>query len=258
MSAVLLPGGLPAGSEESSRTLRRPTAAVPPSPATGVASPLHRQVELLPPSGSHRGSGIAVVIGVHLLVAWALSSGLAKEAIAIIKKPIQAAIIPEVLPPPPPPPPPPKVERLPEPPKFAPPPPAYVAPPEVVTTAPPAPVIQAVQSETPKAPPPAVATAPAPVPAPPPVPAVVKREISLACPGYEAQLANALEEAVERVGQVGVVNALITIRGNQVVEVVPQSGPQAYHKYVVAALKRLRCTAGGADTVQASIPLRFE
>ena len=85
----------------------------------------------------------------------------------------------------------------------------------------------------------------------------MKREISLACPGYEAVLASALEEAIERVGIRGTVQTLIKIRGTQVVEVTPTSGPKEYYKYVQAAVKRMRCTAGSADEVQVSLPVIF-
>ena len=203
----------------------------------------------LPATGGHRGTGLAVVAGVHLLVGWALASGLARDAIEIVRKPIQMAIVPEA-PPPPPPPPPPKIERQIERPKVAPP-PAYVPPPEVVVAPPAAPVIQAVQSESPReAPPPVAAPAPSP-------PAPVKREISVACPGYEAILDQALQDAVERVGLRGTVNTLIRIRGNQVTEVLPQSGPKEYYKYVQAAVKRMRCSAGGAEEVTVSLPVVF-
>ncbi|RTL43598.1 MAG: energy transducer TonB [Burkholderiales bacterium] len=210
-----------------------------------------------PPAASNRGTGIAIVIGLHVLLGWGLTSGLAKQAVDAIKKPIELALLPEVLPPPPPPPPPPKVVKI-EPVQKIVPPPAYVPPPEVVpvVTPPPAP-IQVVQPTPPKEP---VVIAAAPVvapPAPPPAPAVVKREISLACPGYEAVLASALEEAIDRVGIRGTVQTLIKIRGTQVVEVTPLSGPKEYYKYVQAAVKRMRCTAGGADEVQVSLPVIF-
>ena len=76
--------------------------------------------------------GIGIVIAMHLLVAWALVTGLARKVVDVIKAPIETKIIEEVAPPPPPPP-----ENLPPPPKFAPPPPSYVPPPEVVVTNPP-------------------------------------------------------------------------------------------------------------------------
>ena len=190
-----------------------------------------------------------------MLIAWALASGLARQAMAIVKKPIEVAIVTEA---PPPPPPPPKIEKIAPSPRLAPPPPAYVPPPEVAVTPPPAPVIQAVQAEPPKEPV-VIAAAPAPAapPAPPPQPVAVKREISVACPGYETILGSALEEAIDRVGLRGTVNTLIRIRGSQVVEVLPQSGPKEYHKYVTAAVKRMRCSAGGADEVQVMLPVVF-
>ena len=209
-----------------------------------------------PPPGAgstKRGTGLIVVLALHVLIAWALASGLAHEAVEIIKKPIQMAIIPEVVPPPPPPPPP-KVEKIKEVPKVQPP-PSYVPPPEVTPPAPsPEPVIQAVQAEPPKEP---VVIAPPPPPAPEPKPAVVKQEISLACPGYQNVLAQTLEEAFDRVGIVGTVRALIKVRGSQVVDAVPQSGPKEYYKYVQGAIKRMRCSAGGADEVQVSLDVVF-
>lgn len=251
MSAVLTPGALPL--DDTRPAARRPAAAPPPPLAD--AAPLRSQRQ--PPAASNRGAGIAVVVGLHVLLGWGLTSGLAKQAVEALKKPIELALIPEVQPPPPPPPP--KVVKI-EPVQKVVPPPAYVPPPEVVpvVTPPPAP-IQVVQPTPPKEPV-VIAAAPAPVvapPAPPAAPPVVKREISLACPGYEAVLASALEEAIERVGIRGTVQTLIKIRGTQVVEVTPQSGPKEYYKYVQAAVKRMRCTAGGADEVQVSLPVIF-
>lgn len=252
MSAVLTPGALPL--DDSRPAPRRTTTPAP--PALAAAAPLRSQRQ--PPAPTNRGTGIAVVVGLHLVLGWGLTSGLASKAVEAIKKPIELALLPEVQPPPPPPPPP-KVVKI-EPVQKVVPPPAYVPPPEVVpvVTPPPAP-IQVVQATPPKEPV-VVAAAPAPVaapPAPPPAPAVVKREISLACPGYEAVLASALEEAIDRVGIRGTVQTLIKIRGTQVIEVTPQSGPKEYYKYVQAAVKRMRCTAGGADEVQVSIPVIF-
>jgi len=107
--------------------------------------------------------GIGVVIAMHVLVAWALVSGLARKVVDVIKAPIETKIIEEVAPPPPPPP-----ENLPPPPKFAPPPPSYVPPPEVVVTnPPPAPAITVTREVPPPAP---VTIAPAPAPEAPPAP----------------------------------------------------------------------------------------
>ena len=114
--------------------------------------------------------GIGVVLGLHVLLGWALLNGLAQRMVEVIKGPIETKIIEEVKPPPPPPP-----ENLPPPPKFAPPPPSFVPPPEVVVNPPPtvAPVITTTTVAPPPAPvriaPPPVAAPPAP-PAPPPPP----------------------------------------------------------------------------------------
>jgi protein TonB len=207
-----------------------------------------------PGGGANRGTGLLVVVLLHVLVAWLLASGLAHKAVQLVKKPLEAVIITE----PPPPPPPPKIEKIKEVRKIElPPPPAYVPPPDITPVVPPpAPVIQAVQAEPPKAPV-VIAPPPPPVVVEAPKPAVVKQEISVACPGYQAVLAQALEEAIDRVGINGTVHTLIKIRGSQVVDVATLSGPKEYYKYVQAAVKRMRCTAGGADEVQVALPVNF-
>ena len=65
--------------------------------------------------------GLGIVIALHVLLGWAIVSGLARKVVDVIKAPIETKIIEEVQPPPPPPP-----ENLPPPPKFAPPPPSFV------------------------------------------------------------------------------------------------------------------------------------
>src|SRR5205809_6702739 len=60
--------------------------------------------------------GIAFVVLVHALVIWALITGLGKQMVEVIKKPLSATIIEEIKAPPPPPPPPPK--KIVEPPKV--------------------------------------------------------------------------------------------------------------------------------------------
>lgn len=106
--------------------------------------------------------GIGIVIAMHILLGWALVSGLARKVVDVIKAPIETKIIEEVKPPPPPPP-----ENLPPPPKFAPPPPSFVPPPEVVVNNPaPAPTI----TTTTVAPPPTQVTIQPPAPPAPPAP----------------------------------------------------------------------------------------
>jgi protein TonB len=103
---------------------------------------------------------IAMVVGLHLVLGWALVTGLARKVVEVMKAPIETKIIEEIKKPPPDTPPPP-------PPKLATPPPPFIPPPEVNIQVPvitQAPTIT-VQRETPPpvfAPPP-----PAPVQAPP-------------------------------------------------------------------------------------------
>ncbi|MEX8518301.1 MAG: energy transducer TonB [Leptothrix sp. (in: b-proteobacteria)] len=207
--------------------------------------------------GAKRSTGLIVVVAVHVLFGWALASGLARKAVEIVKRPIEMVIVPEEIAPPPPPPP--KIEKTKDMPKIETPPPAYVPPPEVVLVAPPpAPVIQAVQAEPPKAPV-IIAPPPPPAPAPEPKPAVVKQEISVACPGYKSVLPQMLEEAFDRIGVPGTVKVLIKVKGNQVTEVLPLSGPKEYYKFLPATIKRsMRCSAGGDNEVQATLDVVFQ
>ena len=116
--------------------------------------------------------GIAFVVLVHGLVIYALVTGLARQAVEVIKKPLTATIIQEIkAPPPPPPPPPPK--RIVEAPKQQVVQQPYVPPPDIPVPTPPveAPTITAVTPTPPTepyviAPPPGEAPpAPAPKPA---------------------------------------------------------------------------------------------
>ena len=225
-----------------------------PSPAEVLPFPrLARPAGHAKPRPKGRGTGLVVVAGIHVLIGWALVSGLAQHVVDAVRKPIEMAIIPEA---PPPPPPPPKVEKIVEQPKAAVPPPAYVPAPEVTPApAPPAPTITATAAEPPAAP--VVAAAPAPAPAPAPVPAVVRQEASLACPGYQAVLAQVLEEAIDRVGIAGTVRTRLTVRGGQVTDVAFLSGPKEYTKYVQGAVKRMHCSAGSADEVQVALDVNF-
>ncbi len=95
-----------------------------------------------PKDPSRSATGLVVVVGLHVVLGYALVSGLARDIVKVIKKPLDAAVIQEVKLPPPPPPPP-KVVKLEAPKLKAPPPPAYVPPPEVTPTVAPPPVIAA-------------------------------------------------------------------------------------------------------------------
>ena len=193
--------------------------------------------------------GIGIVLAMHLLLGWALVSGLAQRMVEVIKAPIETKIIDEVKPPPPPPP-----ENLPPLPKFAPPPPSFVPPPEVNVNPPPtaAPTI----TTTTVAPPPApVAIAPPPVqapPAPPPPPrAPVRTEPRLDFNVCEKPDYNAAARRAEAQGTVVVVYTMDTNGVIGQAEVEKSAGPTREHKMLdrltVEAVKACKGTPGTLD-----------
>ena len=85
-------------------------------------------------------TGLIIVIIMHVLLAYALVSGLAKKVVDKVM--VTETKLVEAPPPPPPPPP----KDLPPPPKNLPPPPVYVPPPPVDVPPPPVPPIAAVSA----------------------------------------------------------------------------------------------------------------
>jgi len=100
--------------------------------------------------------GLGLVVVLHLLLFWAINSGLARSFVKKLKGPVEAVLLEEQKPDIPPPPPPP-------PPKNMPPPPAYVPPVDVPVSAPPSANAIAAVSNTPQ---PVAPPTPAPVAAP--------------------------------------------------------------------------------------------
>ncbi|MEY4443850.1 MAG: hypothetical protein RL442_2850 [Pseudomonadota bacterium] len=98
--------------------------------------------------------GLGLVVLLHLLLLWAINSGLARSFVKKLKGPVEAVLLEEQKPdiPPPPPPPPPK--------NLPPPPPSYVPPVEVPVSAPSAANAIAAVSNTPQ---PVAPPSPAPV-----------------------------------------------------------------------------------------------
>jgi protein TonB len=67
--------------------------------------------------------GLSLVVLLHIILFWAISSGLAKKFVKVVKGPVEAQLIEDAKPdiPPPPPPPPPKNAPPPPPPEYVPP-----------------------------------------------------------------------------------------------------------------------------------------
>ena len=197
-----------------------------------------------PHNPTGRIKGIILVIALHVLIAWAIVSGTARQTLEYIKKPLKAVVIQEVIIPPPPPPPPPK--RI-EPPKAIPklelPPPPFIPPPDipppVITTAP---VIQAVQAPPPKPfeikPPPPPPPPPAPKPAPKPAGPTIT-SMGVACP---TQVAPEMPRRAIRENMSGVVKAQARIKDGKVIEVSILSGPRLFHEAVKEAMEQYGCT----------------
>ncbi|MQR01636.1 energy transducer TonB [Glaciimonas soli] len=93
-------------------------------------------------------TGIALVILLHVVIIYALLTGLARKVVEVIQKPVETVIVPEIKPdiPPPPPKPKPKMEVTP---KTKAPPPPFVPPPEVKVNVPVQPTIAAVSHDAP-------------------------------------------------------------------------------------------------------------
>jgi protein TonB len=195
--------------------------------------------------------GIAVVVLAHVLVVYALMTGLARTAVEVIKKPLSATIIEEIkAPPPPPPPPPPK--RIVEPPKVQAPVETYVPPPDIPVPTPQAePVISAPITTTPPvephviAPPPPVVEAPPP-PAPP-KPAI-RRGITRLSGDDPTYPRAAIRAGIDK-GKV-LARVMIDEKGN-VYEVVIVSAdpPRHFDRAVIDALKDWKFNAEGEKYV---------
>lgn len=205
------------------------------------------QIAFEPDRRGGRPMGIGIVVGVHVIVGWALASGLGRDMVAAIKKPLEAVVLQEVkLPPPPPPPPPPKPVEQPKqivqqtqvpPPPFVP--PAEVPVPQVAD----APVLQS-SAAPPQEP---VPIAP-PAPPAPPAPSA-KMDLAIACP---TQVRPEMPARALREGTSGTVRAQATIVGGVVSAVEILSGPRVFHAAVREAMQKYRCTApDGTVAVQA-------
>ena len=76
--------------------------------------------------------GLGAVIVFHIIIVYALITGLARKVVEVVKGPIEVKVIEEVIKKPPPPP-----ELLPPPPKLQAPPPPFIPPPEINIQPPP-------------------------------------------------------------------------------------------------------------------------
>lgn len=196
--------------------------------------------------------GIGVVVAMHLLLGWALVTGLARKVVEVVRVPIEARIIEATAPSPPP------EARLPPPPKLAPPPPSFVPPPEVAINPPPAPAPSI--TVPPVAPPPTAIAPPAPEAQPaPPTPATAP---SLDFNRCEKPEYNAAARRAEAQG-ITVVVYTMDIDGRIAdARIERSSGPTREHRMLdnltLAAVKACRGRPGTIDGKPQRLTSRVE
>ena len=188
--------------------------------------------------------GIGFVVLMHLLVIYALITGLGRTMIEVIKKPITATIIDEIKAPPPPPPPPKKIEL----PKVQQPVQTYVPPPDIpVPTTQTEPVISAPTTVVPTEPnviAPPVVEAP---PAPPPKPAIRRGLVRIKGDNPEFPR-NAQRLNIEK----GTVVARLNIdeKGNVTdVTILSADPPKHFDRAVIDALKEWKFAPDGVKYI---------
>jgi protein TonB len=199
-----------------------------------------------PQDPSRRYKGLIVVVALHVLIGWGLISGTARSGLNLLKKPMEAVVIQEVIIPPPPPPPPKPIKPVEQAPKVEAPPPPFVPPPEVAPPVTAAPTITSVATPPP-APPVIAPPPPAPAPPAPPAPkAPARTDMAVACP---TQVPPEMPRKAIQEGTEGVVRAQALIKGGAVQEVTILSGPRVFHNAVRTAMMQYKCTVDAGEII---------
>ena len=199
--------------------------------------------------------GIGAVVLFHVIVIYALVTGLARKVVEVVKGPIEVKVIEEVIKKPPPPP-----ELLPPPPKLQAPPPPFIPPPEINIQPPPtpAPTITAVTPEPPPAPQAPVIVAPAPTPAPAP-PAV--QSAAVVCPNYREALGSVAyprEAALDNIQ--GEVLAEFTLTANGQIRdiVIKSSTNRVFNRPSIQMIQTMLNCKGQGQDVKLTLPISFK
>ena len=153
---------------------------------------------------TRRGIVFIAIIGLHVFIAWALATGLARRAIELVAPPIQTEVVEEVKKEDqPPPPPPPQMER----------PPVEIPPPDVAIEVPVETQTTAIQDVTDK---------PVPKAPPPPPPPAPKRNLVAPKPGKNFPTAEEYyPPASKRLGEEGSANVHVCVGPNGKLTVDP-------------------------------------
>jgi protein TonB len=199
--------------------------------------------------------GVGGVILLHVLIIYALLTGLARKVVEVVKGPIEVKVIEEVIKKPPPPP-----EVIPPPPKMQAPPPPFVPPPEVVIAQPPpAPTITAVTPEAPPAPQaPVIVKVPEAPPAPP-QPAI--RSAQVVCPNYREVMSSIVyprEALLDNIEGEVMIEFTVTTSGGIKDAVIRSSSNRIFNRASLNVVQtRLTCQGQGQD-VRVQAPISFK
>ena len=193
--------------------------------------------------------GFGVVVLIHVVVVWALVSGLARKVVDVIKQPLETKIIEAPKPPQelrPPPPPPPKLEA---------PPPPFIPPPEVqiqpAPQPPAAPVIAVTQNKPPEATAPLVAAPPRAGPA--------TVAVGVACPNSQkvrAEVAYPREAQRQELTGETLVEFTVDRDGRVADAQVLRSSHRVFDAVSLATVRLFRCVGQGQD-VKVQVPFVF-
>ncbi len=195
----------------------------------------------------NRMIGIGIVILLHVLLIYALVSGLGSSMIDVIKKPLQIEIIAA-----PPAPPPPPTITPPPPPQLVTPPAPYIPPPliQVQQAAPPPPVFAITTSVKPAAP-----TKMAP-------PAAPSTNVSAVCPNVGSVAGN-LQDSFDQIAEddgLSTAHVVVTFTISPTGVVggarILSSDASQVNALALQGVQSLRC-AGQGQTVQVQVPFKF-
>jgi len=202
--------------------------------------------------------GITVVILFHLLVVWALVSGLAKKVVDVVRAPIETKVIEEIKKPPPPP-----EVVVPPPPKLEAPPPPFIPPPEIQIATPPPPQ-PTITATTPTPPPAPVAIAPTPppaAPAPPAPPAPATMSAGVVCSNYASVMGDvAFPRDAQRQGlERGEATIQFTLTASGEVKDIKaiRSSHQIFARNSIRIVSEYKCQGQGRD-VTVTVPFAYK
>ena len=202
--------------------------------------------------------GMTVVVLFHVLVVYALVTGLAKRVVEVIRAPIETKVIEEIKKPPPPP-----EVVVPPPPKLEAPPPPFIPPPEIQIATPPPPQ-PTITATTPTPPPAPVVIAPAPPPvvaAPPAPPAPATASAGVVCSNYASVMGDvafprdALRQGIER----GEATIQFTLTASGEVKDIKaiRSTHQIFARNSIRVVSEYKCQGQGRD-VTVTVPFAYK